>query len=82
MLLLRRQEQDRARVEDLEMHWVVGREVLAMLYNINRGKGQVAKSGTDWIKLSSDKKEKKGSTKLTPEEVEKKFPKTLKKKIK
>lgn len=37
-----------------ELKWTHTREVLAMMYNANRGKNSAVKSGKDFIKLSFD----------------------------
>lgn len=42
---------------DDQNKWVHTREILAMLYNINRGKNQSAKSGKQIIPLDIDGKE-------------------------
>jgi hypothetical protein len=59
-----------------ESNAVLAREIMALLYNPYRAKGSPYKSGKELLPLSFDKKDSEPVI-MAPEEVEKKFPKTL-----
>lgn len=66
-------------ITDEEIRWTHTREIIAMLYNANRGKNVSAKTGRQLIPLSIDKKEEKELLTLEQhKEIIKKFSKFLK----
>jgi hypothetical protein len=53
---------------DEQYRWTHTREVIAILYNINRGKNSTAKRGKDLYPLMIDKISKEDFEPLTPEQ--------------
>jgi hypothetical protein len=68
-------------VIDQEYAWMRTREIIAMIYNVNRGKNSPVKTGRQLYPLSIDKKEVvEQLTKEDYEEITKKFKKYMPKK--